>query len=454
MKVSVVALGLLVLTGESTAFLSSPPLSNGREKVDGPFEIPQEVSRGTTRPISTLAASPVPEQDGSRSSPFAHVEKKVASALVASFIAASSLGLAVATPEPTFAAPVAQAEVVKAQKVPSGVAAVVSAKDQVAVASQAINKAQQEYTAALAAEKIVAKEIYNAEKLLEGLDKNAEVAKTRLKTIKKNSKGADVKGIATAQQRVADTTAAKKEAKARFDAAKKASKKASEDIAKKQSAVQKAKSEREKADGKLKSAEQKLNEYKKKSAEAQRKADKAANEKAKKEAAIAQEKAKKDAAKAKEQVKKQKEQAKKQKEKEAANKKKAAEQARKKQAKDAEQARKKQAKDAEQAKKKQVKDAERMKKVQAKELEAAAKKSKKDSKSGQVSKTAAPAVTSMTKAELSHKIQDKELEVKRLSRKKLFLEGSRDAPRAELAKVKKQLDASSKELEGLKALKR
>lgn len=197
MKHSIAGLGFLCLVGHAMAFLPAFP--------HGPptrVEMPVKVISASATQLSAL-----PSFEGQdNKNVFVSIEKQIKSAvvtsLVASFIVVSSLGLVLPSPEPAFAAAAPTTQVVQATTVPKEVAAVESAKDQVAAATRAILDAKTVLADAQLADRAAAKELYNAEKNLEGIQKNAEVAKARLKSMKTNSKEKDVKGISSAQAQV------------------------------------------------------------------------------------------------------------------------------------------------------------------------------------------------------------------------------------------------------------
>jgi hypothetical protein len=196
MKHSIAGLGFLCLVGDAMAFLPASPQSPPTR-----VGMTIEVTRATTSQLAAL-----PSFDGQDNQKvLVSIEKQVKSAvlssLVASFIAVSSLGLVLPAPEPAFAAAAPTTEVVRATT-PKEIAAVESAKDQVAAATKAILDAKTGLADAKLADRAAAKELFNAEKNLEGIKKNAEVASARLKSMKTNSKGKDVKGISSAQAQV------------------------------------------------------------------------------------------------------------------------------------------------------------------------------------------------------------------------------------------------------------
>ena len=143
--------------------------------------------------------------------------------------------------------------------------------------------------------------------------------------------------------------------------------------------------------------------------------------------------------KAKEQAKKD---AKKQKEQAAIAKKKAAEQAKK----DAEKAQK----EKEKQKKKAAAEAEKAAKKAAKAEKASSKSGKKEKAPAKVEVVE---TTPMSKAELSKAILKKGQEVERLRMEKGKLQGEKGTSPAEINKVTRKLEASTQELQRLKALK-
>jgi hypothetical protein len=199
MKHSIAGLaGFLCLAGDATAFLPAVPHEAPATRFGMPF-------KATLASATQLSALP-PFDGQDNKNMFVSIEKQVTSAvvtsLVASFIAASSVGLVLPPPEPAFAAAATSTMVVQATTVPKEAVALESAKDQVAASTRAILNAKTGLVDAQLADRTATKELYNAEKNLEGIKKNAEVANARLKSIKTNSKGKDVKGISSAQAQV------------------------------------------------------------------------------------------------------------------------------------------------------------------------------------------------------------------------------------------------------------
>ena len=186
MKVSVAAFALLSL-GNASAFTT--PLNSAHTRLGRPIEISQAGPAQTT----TLAALPSDYGESSVS-----MSNRVASAVAAGIISASTLGFGVEAinPPPAFAAAPP-----KTEKVVPEVANVEAAKNQLAAATKAIADYQTGINNAKKAESLASKDMNVAESLLKNAKNNLATSQERLSSLKSNPKF-DAKAASTAESRV------------------------------------------------------------------------------------------------------------------------------------------------------------------------------------------------------------------------------------------------------------